>query len=467
MEINSIYEGDNLEILSKFPSKSVDFIYADPPFFTNKTYEVIWGDKAETRSFKDRWEGGIEHYITWMEPRLRECWRVLKDTGSIYLHCDWHANAHLRILMDKIFGENSFRNEIVWKRTTAHNDPNQFGHNSDRILFYTKSKKYTFNVNYIEYEQQYLDSSYGNKDEKGQYKSDDLTGAGVNKNDVPWKNFDPAKRGRHWAIPVLAVEELAGKETAKTLNTIEKLELLYKNDLIYFTSNGTPRFKRYLHKQKGLPLQEVWTDVPAISSQAKERLGYPTQKPVALVERMLNVSSNKGEVVLDPFCGCGTALVAAQKLGRKWVGIDISPTACKLMAKRLKDEFHIKTTVIRGEVNIAYTKKLEPFEFQNWVVADKFLGVLSPRKTGDFGIDGFTAQIMGGFPIQVKQSEDVGRNVVDNFETAMRRFGKTKGYIVAFSFGRGAVEEAARVKNQEGLEIILRTVQDLLNGKTD
>lgn len=216
-----------------------------------------------------------------------------------------------------------------------------------------------------------------------------------------------------------------------------------------------------------MPIMDVWTDIPPIQSQSGERMGYPTQKPVALLERIVNVSSNKGDILLDPFCGCGTALVASQRLGRKWVGIDISPTACKLMARRLKKEFSITPVLIKGEWDIKYVRKLAPFEFQNWVVVDKFYGTVSKTRSGDFGVDGLTPQIHGGYPIQVKQSEDIGRNVIDNFETAMRRIHKKKGYIVAFSFGKGAVEEVARVKNQEGIEIILRTVQELLDGKIE
>jgi tRNA G10 N-methylase Trm11 len=196
-------------------------------------------------------------------------------------------------------------------------------------------------------------------------------------------------------------------------------------------------------------------------------LGYPTQKPVALLERIINASSNKGDIVLDPFCGCETTLVAAQKLGRRWIGIDISHTACKLMQKRLQKEFNITFPIIRGDVDMAYVKKLPHFEFQNWVIVDKFLGTVSPKKSGDFGIDGFTPQITGGYPIQVKQSEDIGRNVIDNFETAIRRIHKTRGYIVAYSFGRGAIEEVARAKNQDGIDIILRQSKSYWMGRSN
>lgn len=406
METNAIYEGDNLEIMSKFPDKSIDLIYADPPFFTNKNYEVIWHDKEEIRSFKDRWEGDIEFYITWMEPRLRECYRVLKDTGSMYLHCDYHANAHLRLLMDKIFGENNLRSEIIWSTDTVSgfkSQANKWIRSHDTILFYTKSSKYTFNKEYLQHKPEYL-ARFRKVDKEGRHYRDDRGGR------------------------IQYLEDTAGKLVG-----------------------------------------DVWTDVMSFqqASTIKEYMGYPTQKPVALLDRIIKASSNKGDLILDPFCGCGTALSSSQKNNRRWIGIDISPTACKLMAKRLKREYSISAQLIKGDVDINYVRKLPPFEFQNWVVVDKFLGTISKTKSGDMGIDGLTPQVTGGYPIQVKQSEDIGRNVIDNFETAMRRLGKKKGYVVAFSFGRGAKEEVARVKNQEDLDITLLTVQDLLDGKIE
>jgi DNA modification methylase len=409
MEINAIYEGDNLEILSKFSNKSVDLIYADPPFYTNKGFEIIWKDEAEKRAFEDRWAGGIEHYITWMEPRLRECQRVLKDTGSVYLHCDPHANAHLRILMDKIFGEKNFKSEIIWSIETASGfktQANKWIRGHDTILFYTKSKKYIFNKQLLPYDERTI------------------------------RRYDKIdSKGRHYKI---------------------------------YNERGQQRIV-YLDESKGRPMTDVWTDIIGFQTVQKkgEYLGYPTQKPLSLLERIINASSKENDIVLDPFCGCGTTLVAAQKLNRKWIGIDISPTACKLMQKRLRKQFSINAQLVRGEVDLNYIKKLHPFEFQNWVVVDKFLGKVSDKKIGDMGIDGFTPQVSGGYPIQVKQSEGIGRNVIDNFETAMRRISKAKGYIVAYSFGKGAIEEVARAKNQEGLDITLRTVQELLEGKTD
>ncbi len=454
MEINAIYEGDNLEIMRNFPDKSVDLIYADPPFFSNRHYEVIWKDGAEIRAFQDRWKGGIEHYVSWMEPRLRECWRVLKDSGSMYLHCDWHANAHLRILMDKIFGESNFKNEIVWPRTYAHSDSKQgakaFGRIHDTILFYSKTDKNTWNTSYKPYEKDYIEKTFKGTDKNGRkYQTVTLTASKPGGDtSFEWHGIKPPK-GRYWAY-------------SKT--NLDKME---KEGRIVFLKSGIPRLKKYLDDTPGIPIQDVWSDVTRMSTFSKERMGYPTQKPVALLERIVKASSNKDNIVLDPFCGCGTALVASQKLGRKWIGIDVSPTACKLMTKRLKKEFAINPHLIKGEVDLSYVRNLPHFEFQNWVVVDKFFGTANPRKSGDKGIDGHTPQVMGGYPIQVKQSDDVGSVPVRLFETDMKVDGKNKGYFVAFSFNKGAYEEVARAKNQDGLEIILRTVQELLDGKVE
>jgi hypothetical protein len=235
------------------------------------------------------------------------------------------------------------------------------------------------------------------------------------------------------------------------------MEQLFKEGRIIQTKPGNvPRYKRYLDEMKGVPLSDVWENVKPIA-QAKESLGYPTQKPELLLERMILTSSDPAEIVLDPFCGCGTAIAVAHKLGRRWVGVDVSPTACKLMAKRMRS-LRAKVNEIGLPKTVSDLKKVEPFEFQNWVV-EKLYARISPRKTGDMGIDGY---YLDGTPIQVKQSEDVGRNVVDNFETAIERAGRTKGLIVAFSFGKGAHEEVARLKNAKGVEIILKSVEEIL-----
>jgi DNA modification methylase len=441
-EAGIIYCDDNLHRLSLMPRESIDLIYLDPPFFSNKYYEVIWGDEAEVRSFEDRWEGGINHYIGWMHDRVLEMDRVLASTGSIYLHCDPAASHHLKVMMDSIFGAQNFRNEIIWKRTSAHNTAKRYGPVHDTILFYSKGTGSTWNPQLQSYSEEYLRSHYNNTDLDGRrYRLNDITGPGVRHGESgqPWRSFDPTENGRHWTRPPAELDEMDAK------------------GLIHWPkSDGWPAVKRYL--EGGVPLQDVWTDVAPINSQAKERLGYPTQKPEALLDRIVRASSNENDVVLDPFCGCGTTVVVAERLKRRWIGIDISPTACNMMYRRLVKIRAAEIKLVGMPTTQTDLLKLKPFEFQNWII-DRINGIQSSRKSGDMGIDGWTFLLKE--PVQVKQSEKVGRNVVDNFETAIKRAHHCRGYIIAFSFGRGAREEVARVR-QDGLDIRLLPVRDLL-----
>jgi len=302
----------------------------------------------------------------------------------------------------------------------------------------------------VPYDEDYVKKYYRYKDKDGRrWTSSDLMAAGIRHGESgkPWRGIDPNKRGNHWKF------------------TVSKLDELAKEGRIYFPKKvgGVPRYKRYLDEMKGLLLQDIWMDIPPVQAHAKERLGYPTQKPTKLLERILKASSNPMDIVLDPFCGCGTTLVAAHKLGRRWIGIDVSPTACKLMVKRMRK---LKVKISQKNITglprtVEELKTLQPFEFQNWVF-EKLHGRVNPRKIGDMGIDGWVELDV---PTQVKQSDNVGRNVVDNFETAIRRFGKKKGVIVAFSFTKGAYEEVARVKlldEMRRLEIKLKTVEEIL-----
>jgi DNA modification methylase len=403
---NKLICGDNLEILSTMEKESVDLIYIDPPFFSNRNYEIIWGDESEVRSFEDRWEGGINVYIDWMKQRAIELHRILKFTGSFYLHCDWHASHYLKVMCDEVFGYNNFRNEIVWsyKRYTAKS--NRFQRLHDVILFYGKSEKVIFNEPRDE---------YGAKSGKADshYKLDD---------DGKWYRWQKRK--------------------------------------------GQEPYKIYL--SEGRRIGDVW-EIPIINASARERFGYPTQKPEALLERIITVSSNKGDIVLDAFCGCGTSLAVAHKSGRKWIGIDISPSAIALIKNRMNIIGATENTdyeIIGMPQKIDDLKHFKPFDFQYWAI-NEMHGIGSPRKSGDMGIDGLS--FLEHYPIQVKQSESIGRNVIDNFETALRRYYKTgskhmKGYIIGFSFGKGAYEEVARIK-KEGIEIILVTVQEILDKK--
>jgi len=373
------------------PDSSIDLIYADPPFFTEKKYEIIWGNGYEVRAYEDRWKGGVQNFLAWIEPKLVECHRVLKPTGSMYLHCDWHVNAHLRILMDRIFGEKNFQNEVIWHYRTGGVGKRWFGRKHDTILVFSK------NIKSVKFAPQEVKEYY---------------------RDIYGTDFKPGWKDRRGGTD----------------------------------SKGAYRYAF---------IDDVW-NIPAVFNMSKEYLGYPTQKPEALLERIIKASSDSMDIVLDPFCGCGTTLVVANKLGRRFIGIDISPTACKLMFKRLRKKcpsLKLEETVVGLPKTLEEIRQLEPFEFQNWVV-QKLGARVSERKIGDMGIDGFTFDLK---PIQVKQSNKVGRNVVDNFETAMRRVKAKRGIIVAFSFSKGAYEEVARAKLQEGLEIELTTVQDIIN----
>lgn len=452
-----LYRDDNLERLSQLPSDSVDLIYLDPPFFSNRFYEVVWGDEAEVRSFEDRWEGGIQHYIEWMRTRAVEMQRVLNRTGSLYLHCDPHASHYLKLMLDEIFGFQNFRSEVVWKRTSAHNSAKRWGPVHDVLLFYTKSDEFTWNKVYQPLPQETIDRWYNNVEpETGRrYNRADLTASGVRTGDsgAAWRGRDPSAKGRHWAIPRFVGDLVEG------LDTLEALDALDDAGRIHWPKKpgGMPMLKRYVEESKGVPAQDVITDISPLNNATAERLGYPTQKPEALLERILSVSSNKGDVVLDPFCGCGTSVAVASRLSREWAGIDISPTAIQIMKRRLL-KLGVDPAIVNAPETKADLKELSPFEFQNWVI-DAMNGAHSPRKVGDMGIDGFS--FLTRDPIQVKQSERVGRPVMDAFQTALRRHGSDTGYVVAFSFSRGAVEEAARAK-KDGLNINLVRVSELL-----
>jgi DNA modification methylase len=350
----------------------------------------------------------------------------------------------MKVEMDKLFGEPNFINEIVWQRQTAkHSDSAQgaqhYGRLHDVILFYTKSGSYTWNQQYLEFSKEYKEKAYGPV-EPGtgrHYQLTAIDGPGGAAKGNPRYEFLGVTR--YWRY------------------SKENMQKLYEEGRIVQTKPGNvPRYKRYLDEMKGVPLQDIWTDISPVST-SDQSYGYPTQKPELLLQRIVESSSNPNDIVLDPFCGCGTAIAVAHKLGRRWVGIDVSPTACKLMAKRMR-KLRAKVVEIGLPQTVSDLRKIEPFEFQNWVM-EKLYARISQRKTGDMGIDGY---YLDGTPIQVKQSEDIGRNVVDNFESAIDRAGRKKGLIVAFSFGKGAHEEVARLKSAKGVEIILKTVEEIL-----
>ncbi len=426
---NKLYCGDNLEILSTLEKDSVDLIYIDPPFFSNRNYEIIWGDEAEIRSFDDRWDGGINVYIDWMKHRVIELHRVLKSTGSFYLHCDWHASHYLKVLCDSIFGYENFLNEIIWKRTfntgSSKASAKRFPTSTDTIFSYAKSKNFTFNPQTRPFSEGAI------------------------------KRYDKIdKKGKFMWVPLKTVSKKRLMKLRETGEIREEPHLKY------------PRYKKYFDVDKGSIADNLWIDIPHMSTRGGERLGYPTQKPEALLERIIKATSNENDIVLDAFCGCGTALAVAEKFNRKWIGIDISPSAIALIKTRLSaiPGFIANYDVIGMPQKVEDLKDFKPYEFQYWVI-NEMHGTPSPRKSGDMGIDGLS--FLEHCPIQVKQSKSIGRNVIDNFETALRRYygdsaNVKKGYVVAFSFGRGAKEEVARAK-KDNINIILITAEDILN----
>ncbi len=280
-------------------------------------------------------------YIGMMAQRLHEMKRLLKPAGSVYLHCDDTAAHWLRALMDAIFGRNTFRNEVVWKRVSNHNDAGRFGRTNDRLLFY--GSKIRRDGVRVPLDSEHVASKYRHKDHRGLYGDYDLSGAGVTQGEAgeAWHGWNPTDIGRHWSVPLTGdyakwIEMTLIPAYRSETSLLKRLDLLKQADLIHFTSTGTPRLKRYLQASKGQIPPDVWTDIPPVNSQARERTNFPTQKPLALLRRIIAASSNEGDTVLDPFCGCATTCVAAEELDRKWVGIDISHKAAELVRMRLQ-----------------------------------------------------------------------------------------------------------------------------------
>lgn len=458
--MNELILGDNLEVLRQLPADSVDLIYLDPPFFSNRTYEVIWGDAGERRSFEDRWSGGIMQYIDWLNERVRELHRMLKPTGSLFLHCDWHADAYIRVfILDKIFGDENFRNQIIWKRSDAKGDTSQgakhLGRVTDTIWYYTKSNEARMNPLFTPLSDEYIKSFYRHIDPVNgrRYKLDNMLGPGGAAKGNPY--YEVMGISRHWRY------------------SKQRMQSLIEEGRVIQTNPGTvPMYKRYLDETKGVPVGSLWVDIDIIRGHSKEKIGYPTQKPLALLERIIAMASNEGDVVLDPFVGGGTTVVAAERLKRRWLGIDQSVQAVKVTELRLlqgRDLFSSDFSVRLHKYDIDTLKAQNPYAFEGWLVT-QFGGTPNVKRRGDFGLDGTSRE---GLPLQVKQSEGVGRNVVDNFRAAAERHdaalfarqrasGVPVGYILAFSFGRGAVEECARLRTKEGIGIELVPVKDIV-----
>jgi DNA methylase len=418
--------------------------------------------------------------------------RRLKKTGSFYYHCDWHASHYVKVMLDQIFGENQFLNEIVWKRTHAHGSADRFAPIHDVIFFYSVGQKYTWTNPRLPIDNNYVAKKFTKTDDKtGKLFQDvSLTGSGTRNGESgkPWRGVDPTRLGRHWAIPgeVMKRHKLAG------VTVQDRLDALDASGLIYWPrgGDGVPRLKFFADELGGTAIGTVWADIAPINSQARESLGYPTQKPLPLLERIIEASTYENDLVLDAFCGCGTALVAAQKLKRQWIGIDISPTACRVMAKRLKKDCGLKEDeklqqIGRGFVvrdlpkTEAELRKYPPFEFENWAVV-ALGGTKNARQVGDMGIDGRIYPVSAmperrgaavgemdfmdeWFPIQVKQKDKVGRPEIDAFEAVMIREERKLGYFVGFDFTGDALFEIDRFRRKEGREIKPLTVREILD----
>ena len=377
---STIWIKDNLPVMRGMNSNCIDLIYLDPPFNSNADYAAPIGSKAAGAEFKDTWglneislawHGIIKSenpslynllnatrkihgdsmmaYLIYMSIRLMEMKRILKPTGSIYLHCDSHASHYLKLLMDDIFGKQNFRNHIIWKRSSSKNDGviQQFGRVTDHILFYGNP----INVDEIQVplSEEYVATNYNHVDQRGRWQGTDLSGPGTSQGEsgMSWKGWNPTDRGRCWSVPKTGkyakyIESVIPGYLAEE-SILRRLDLLHEADFIYWTSKGTPRLKRYLQENQGQTPGDIWTDIDALSSHSHEATKYPTQKPVALLERIIRASSNKGDLVLDPFCGCATTLIAAQCNHRNWVGIDISEKASELIDERMRKEHPLMT----------------------------------------------------------------------------------------------------------------------------
>jgi site-specific DNA-methyltransferase (adenine-specific) len=512
---NTLFYGDNLKILRDYiPDDSIDLIYLDPPFNSNRNYNVLFKDEsgidseAQITAFEDTWHWNhiaeqtyhelvtqapdhisrmiaalrgfiganqMMAYLVMMTARLIELHRVLKATGSLYLHCDPTASHYLKIILDTIFGVQNFRNEIIWKRTSAHSDTKQgnvihMGRIHDIILFYTKTDEAKRNEIYTPYDEEYVNSFYRHQDADGRrYQLGDLSGpSGAAKGNPQYEFLGVT---RYWRY------------------TQEKMQQLYEQGRIIQSKPGAvPRYKRYLDEMPGVPLQDVWDDILPLGAQAAERLGYPTQKPLALLERIISASSNSGDMILDPFCGCGTAIAAAQKLGRKWIGIDITHLSIALQKYRLQDMFpDIHFKVIGEPTDLGAAKQLaqdDRYQFQWWalsLIRAKPLGGKEGSKVGkkgsDKGIDGVITFIDDAYSkpkrvlVQVKSGHVKSGDIRDLVGTLKREEATMGVFITLEEPSKEMVKEALSAGyyhspgwNEDYPTIQILTISELLKG---
>ena len=545
MSQNVLYYGDNLKMMRHINDGSIDLIYLDPPFNSKADYNVLYkepsGDQSEAQmtAFDDTWhwtketeltfttileeapiavievmrsfrdfvgeKNDMMAYLTMMCIRLLEMKRVLKDTGSIYLHCDPTASHYLKILLDTIFGAKNFRNEIIWRRTGSHL-ARRYSPIHDTILFYSKTDQYMWNYPKKPYMNGHVEE-YFVKDEKGyrsQYYGNVLTGSGLRNGESgqPWRGVDPSAKGRHWAIPKALIEDI--EDDISELTQHQKLDLLYELGYIKIEpGQAWPVYERYLKPGDGVPIPDIWAfqpytrgtvfgtdagideDVRWLSPRDRERLGYQTQKPEALLERIIKASSKEGDVVFDPFCGCGTTITVANRLNRKWIGIDITHLAINLIKSRLKDMFASyakKDYQVIGEPeDLAGAKQLASenrYQFQWWALSlvEGARPYRDKKKGADTGIDGFLyfadekdkvkkaiIQVKSG-NISVKDIRDLG-HVIDREEAPI-------GIFITLDRPTSPMEKEAVIKgfyksitlNKSFSRLQILTIEQLLSG---
>lgn len=461
----TLYFGDNLDWLPKIKTESVDLIYLDPPFNSKTSYNIFYkspvGDPADAqiKAFDDtwKWESGAElaldrvretnietfkilmalkgflgtsdvmAYLAMMSVRLVEMHRVLKDTGSLYLHCDSTASHYLKIILDGIFGADRFRNEIIWKRTTTHNDSQTWSRVADTILFYTKGTSFTWKIPREQYSDDYLASKYTHDDGDGRrYMLDNMTSPSPRPNMMyEWKGFPWPQKGWRYST-----------ETMARLDGEGRIYYPMFPSGAYDTSKR-PRLKRYLDEMEGGVMGAIWTDIAPLNSQAQERLRYPTQKPLALLERIIKASSNPGDLVLDPFCGCGTTVHAAETMDRHWIGVDITYLAIQVIEDRLKTWTKNAKYTIDGipisDADGRALAKLKPYAFQTWAVSR--VGGQSRGRGADRGIDGEIAYLVGAREygraiISVKAGHHVNPDMIRSLKGVVERENANMGVFI-------------------------------------
>ena len=509
---NTLYYGDNLDILRQYvPDESVDLIYLDPPFNSNASYNVLFkeqsgeGSPAQIKAFTDTWEWTQEServseqeiimnpttppnvkdmitafrefigrnammaYLVMMTPRLVELRRVLKSTGSIYLHCDPNASHYLKLLLDAVFGSANFRSEIVWRRANAKGQAFKgYPHNHDTLLYYSRSDEFKWNRPFRPHDPTYVKQFYRFTDpETGRrYRLGDLTNPNPNRPNLTYE-WNGHMRVWRW--------------------TKERMQEAHESGLIHYSSTGLASQKRYLDEMQGNPVDTIWEDVRPIQAQAKERLGYPTQKPQALLERIIEASSNEGDVVLDPFCGCGTAVAAAEKLKRRWIGVDVTHLAVALMKNRLKTGFNIvpgKDYEVVGEpADVGSARALaeqDRYQFEFWAMSLLEAFPREQKKRGaDRGIDGVIHFIDGPrrsahkAVVQVKSGRVSSPLIRDLKGTVDREKAALGLFITLEDPTRDMRTEAvsagfyhSEVWKRDYPKIQIRTIEDLLSGNT-